>query len=211
MSLFARIKNLVNSILWKNPEYQTCRPHINESTWGHNVLKPIIDFIEYDLETEILIRWDAITSQASLDRNNDKGPIKKYDIFGVCKDEKYDIELILGEISHGPQDETHIHSIEDRNKLGKGAKDSLDSISRTYSKSPNFNLTNLKIFLLHSHGTKLEFLILDKKYSPMFRMRRLATIEIPFKKESDLLELIKVMKVELIRIKEELGLGLYNM
>ncbi|CAG8714386.1 1320_t:CDS:1, partial [Racocetra persica] len=57
---------------------------------------------------------DAITSQVSLDRNNDKGPIKKYDIFGVCKDEKYYIELIFGEISHGPQ--THIHSIEDRNK-----------------------------------------------------------------------------------------------
>ncbi|CAG8764628.1 60_t:CDS:2, partial [Racocetra persica] len=71
-------------------------------------------------------KLDAITSQASLDRNNDKGPIKKYDIFGMCKDEKYNIELMLGEISHGPQDETHIHSIENRNKLGKGAKDSLD-------------------------------------------------------------------------------------
>ncbi|CAG8486418.1 7320_t:CDS:2 [Cetraspora pellucida] len=68
-------------------------------------------------------KLDAITSQASLDRNNDKGPIKKYDIFGVYKDEKYDIELLLGEISHRPQDKTHIHSIEDRNKLGKGAKD----------------------------------------------------------------------------------------
>ncbi|CAG8673608.1 7250_t:CDS:2, partial [Dentiscutata heterogama] len=157
--------------VWKNSEYQTCRPNINESTWGHNVIKPIIDFIEYDLETEILIRWDAITSQASLDRNGDKGPIKKYDIF----------------------DETLIHSIEDRIKLGKGAKDSLDSILRTYSKSPNFNLTNLKIFLLYSHGTKLEFLIFDKKYSPMFRIRRLAIIEIPFKKGSHLLELIKVV------------------
>ncbi|CAG8680644.1 11286_t:CDS:2 [Dentiscutata heterogama] len=75
---------------------------------------------------------------------------------------------MLGEISHGPLDETLIHSIEDRIKLGKGAKDSLDK-------------------------TKLEFLIFDKKYLPMFRIRRLAIIEIPFKKGSDLLELIKVV------------------
>ncbi|CAG8588880.1 1723_t:CDS:2 [Dentiscutata erythropus] len=184
-SLFVRIKNLVDSMLrlWKNPKYQKCRPNINESTWGHNILKPIIDFIEYDLESEILIRWDAIT----------KGPIKKYDIFGVCKNESYDLEFILGEISYGPLDETKKHSIKDRIKLSKGAKDSFDSISRTYSKSPNFNPTNLKIYLLHSHGTKLEFLIVDKKFIPMFRMRRLASIEIPFKKDSDLLELIKVL------------------
>ncbi|CAG8837667.1 33226_t:CDS:2, partial [Racocetra persica] len=129
--------------------------------------------------------------QASLERNGVKGPIKKYDIFGVCKSENYDLELILGEISYGPLDETYKHSTEDRIKLDKGAKDSLDSISRTYSKSPNFNSTNLKIFLLHSHETKLEFLITDKKYSPMFRMRSLASIEIPFKKGSSLLELIK--------------------
>ncbi|CAG8604112.1 18_t:CDS:2, partial [Gigaspora rosea] len=55
-SLFVRIKNLVDSILWKNPEYQTPQPNINESTWGHNVLKPIVDFIDYDLESELLIR-----------------------------------------------------------------------------------------------------------------------------------------------------------
>ncbi|KAF0450889.1 hypothetical protein F8M41_002101 [Gigaspora margarita] len=95
---------------------------------------------------------DAITSQVSLERNGVKGPIKKYDIFGVCKSEKYGLELLLGEISHGPLDETYKHSTEDRIKLGKGAKDSLDSISKTYSKSPNFNSMNLKIFLLHSHG-----------------------------------------------------------
>ncbi|CAG8604095.1 17_t:CDS:2 [Gigaspora rosea] len=100
-------------------------------------------------------------------------------------------ELILGEISYGPLDETYKHTTEDRIKIGKGAKDSLDSISRKYSKSPNYNSTNLKIFLLHSHGTELEFLIVDKKYSPMFRMRKLASIEIPFKKGSNLLELIK--------------------
>ncbi|CAG8461309.1 14745_t:CDS:2 [Racocetra fulgida] len=70
---------------------------------------------------------DAITSQESLERNGVKGPVKKYDIFGVCKSENYDLELILGEISYGPLDETYKHSIEDRIKLGKGAKDSLDN------------------------------------------------------------------------------------
>ncbi|RIB30799.1 hypothetical protein C2G38_2238064 [Gigaspora rosea] len=96
-SLFVRIKNLVDSILriWKNPEYQTPRPNINESTWGHNVLKPIFDFIDYDLESELLIRWDAVTSQVTLGRNGAKGPIKKYDIIGVNKNENYDLELIL--------------------------------------------------------------------------------------------------------------------
>ncbi|CAG8615197.1 2385_t:CDS:2, partial [Dentiscutata heterogama] len=70
---------------------------------------------------------DAITSQVSLDRNSDKGPIKKYDIFSVSKDQKYDIEIMLSEISHGPLDETLIHSIEDRIKLRKEAKNSLDN------------------------------------------------------------------------------------
>lgn len=41
-------------------------------------------------------------------------------------------------------------------------------------------------------GTELEFLIFDKKYSPIFWMRMLASIETPFKRGSNLLELIKV-------------------
>ncbi|RIB30794.1 hypothetical protein C2G38_2151777 [Gigaspora rosea] len=71
------------------------------------------------------------------------------------------------EISYGSLDGTYKHTTEDRIKLGKGAKDLLDSISRTYSKSPNFNLMNLKIFYME----ELEFLIIDKKYSLMFRIR----------------------------------------
>ncbi|KAF0493516.1 hypothetical protein F8M41_021374 [Gigaspora margarita] len=70
---------------------------------------------------------DAVTSQATLGRNSAKGPIKKYDIFGVNKNENYDLELILGKISYGPLDETYKHTTEDRIKLGKGAKDSLDT------------------------------------------------------------------------------------
>ncbi|CAG8853477.1 718_t:CDS:2, partial [Gigaspora margarita] len=138
------------------------------------------------LESKILMRWDTVTSKASLTRNGSKGPIKKYDIFGICKSEQYELELILGEISYGPFDETYKHTFEDRIKLNKGAKDSLDSIYRNYSKTSNLNLSVLKIFLIHSY--------VDKKFSPMFRVRRLAKIEAPFKKGSNLLQLIEVVQ-----------------
>ncbi|CAG8781689.1 21100_t:CDS:2, partial [Gigaspora margarita] len=122
--------------LWKNPEYQICLLIINESTWGHNVLKPIINFIDYDLE-------DAITSQVSLERNSVKGPIKKYDISGVCKSEKYDLELLLSEISHGPLDETYKHSTEDRIQSDKIMEDKyymlFDSLCKYY-KTRSYNI-----------------------------------------------------------------------
>ncbi|RIB24350.1 hypothetical protein C2G38_2139286 [Gigaspora rosea] len=86
---------------------------------GFGQLNP--DFLIVCQEYEYLILLalrDAINSQASLERNGVKGPIKKYDIFGVCKSENYDLELLLGEISYGPLDETYKHSTEDRIKLG---------------------------------------------------------------------------------------------
>ncbi|CAG8511548.1 24516_t:CDS:2 [Dentiscutata erythropus] len=48
-----------------------------------------------------------------------------YGILRTFNKQNYDIGLMLGEISHGH--ETHIHSIEDRNKLRKGAEDSFDT------------------------------------------------------------------------------------
>ncbi|CAG8839778.1 14782_t:CDS:2, partial [Gigaspora margarita] len=52
-SLFSNTKDL----LWRTPEYRTQSPSINESTWVHDMLNPIIKYITYDLEEDIFIRW----------------------------------------------------------------------------------------------------------------------------------------------------------
>ncbi|CAG8484260.1 16333_t:CDS:2, partial [Racocetra persica] len=48
--------------------------------------------------------------------------------------EQYKLELILGEISYGPFNETYKHTFEDRIKLNKEAKDSLDKMNCEYDK-----------------------------------------------------------------------------
>ncbi|CAG8786405.1 7738_t:CDS:2, partial [Dentiscutata erythropus] len=158
-SFFIGVKNLIMSIvkLWQHPSYQVDVPDINESTWGHKVLQPIVDFIENGKEPDLLVRC-----KATLERNGAQGPDKKFDIFGVYNDKISDMEILLGEISYGPKDETKKHTEGDRTKLSKGSKDSFDSILRNH---PN----------------------------PMFRMRKLITVEIPFRMGSQLIKFIKAL------------------
>ncbi|RIB03714.1 hypothetical protein C2G38_2224275 [Gigaspora rosea] len=50
---------------------------VNESSWAHYVLQPIVNFIVDFKESDICIRWDTIINKASLERNNEKELIKK--------------------------------------------------------------------------------------------------------------------------------------
>ncbi|CAG8800595.1 12077_t:CDS:2, partial [Dentiscutata erythropus] len=180
-SLFSNTKDLVN-----------CGgSSINESTWEHDVLNPIVKYITYDLEEDIFIRWDNVTSKTSQRRNGSKGPIKKNDIFGVHRNDGiYEWEVLIGEVSNGPFNNTmqaQSHASDDHVKLGKCAKDTLDDalnfINLNYStETRNFEIfKEINTFLIHAHGTSLELYILDQKFEPFFRLRRLSNISIPYK------------------------------
>ncbi|CAG8810253.1 11019_t:CDS:2, partial [Racocetra persica] len=171
-SLFSNTKDLV-----KTPEYKMQSLSINESIWEHDVLDPIVKYITYDLEEDIFIRCS-------------KGPIKKNNIFGVHKSGIYEWEVLLGEVSNGPfvnTMQTQSHISDDHIKLGKCAKDILDDalnfINLNYStETPNFKIIKeINIFLIHAHETSLELFILDQKFEPFFRLRKLSNILIPYK------------------------------
>ncbi|CAG8466028.1 25168_t:CDS:2 [Gigaspora margarita] len=159
--LYLRTQILIDSIkrLWRMPMLQLGSTKFNESSWAHYVLQPIVNFIVDFKESDICIRWDTIISKASLERNNEKGPIKKNDIYGVYESEgHFDLELILEEISNGPfnqSSQVQVYIKEDRSKLSKCGKDALDFEINNYAKSHNCDLVKMqeiKVYLLHAHG-----------------------------------------------------------
>ncbi|CAG8566468.1 12161_t:CDS:2 [Dentiscutata erythropus] len=209
---------LIDSIkrLWRIPSVQSCSTKVNESSWAHYVLQPIVNFIVDFLESDIFIRWDTITSKASLERNNEKGPIKKNDIYGVYEIGGHlDLELMLGEISNGPfnrSSQVQVHIKKDRIKLAKCGKDALDFVINKYAKSHNYDdlvkMQKIKVYLLHAHETVLELFIIDRSIAPLYRMRRLGIVEIPFKNNSvnKLINLIQFLYTFSIHIEENLRL-----
>ncbi|RIB15882.1 hypothetical protein C2G38_2191408 [Gigaspora rosea] len=170
----------------------------NESSWAYYVLQPIVNFIVDFLESDIFIRWDTITSKASLERNNEKGPIKKNDIYGVYEIGGHlDLELMLGEISNGPfnrSSQVQVHIKKDRIKLAKCGKDALDFVINKYAKSHNYDdLVKMKK---------------SRSIAPLYWMRRLEIVEIPFKNNSvnKLINLIQFLYTFSIHIEENLRL-----
>ncbi|CAG8849418.1 14288_t:CDS:2, partial [Racocetra persica] len=120
-------------------------------------------------------------------------PIKKNDIFGVHKSGGYEWEVLLSEVSNRPFNTTtqaQSHIFDDHKKLEKCAKDALDDALNFI----NLNYTNktqyikifkeINTFLIHAHEMSLELFILDQKFEPFFRLRRLSNILIPHKQGS---------------------------
>ncbi|CAG8477295.1 30583_t:CDS:2, partial [Gigaspora margarita] len=168
--LFRATRNLLDRILplWDAFNYKP-GSFINESTWAHDIIDPISRFI-------------------------------KTDIFGIYTNVngKYNWEILYGEVSNGPFTNTpqsKVHKIEDRVKLGKFAKDSLDNAFKHHARSYYSDFQKLNIFLLQSS----ELFIFDREYAPLFRLRRLALVELPFQKNSSSTELvINLVKVLLV-------------
>ncbi|CAG8745065.1 12135_t:CDS:2, partial [Gigaspora rosea] len=216
--LYRKTQILIDSIkrLWRIPSVQSCSTKVNESSWAHYVLQPIVNFIVDFKESDICIRWDTITSKASLERNNEKGPIKKNEIYGVYEiGGHFDLELILGEISNGPfnrSSQVQVHIKKDRSKLSKCGKDALNFVINKYAKSHNYDdlvkMQEIKIYLLHAHETVLELFIIDRRIAPLYRMRKLGTVETPFLENSEkkLIKLIQLLYTLSIHIEENLRL-----
>ncbi|CAG8844725.1 3839_t:CDS:2, partial [Gigaspora margarita] len=139
-------------------------------------------------------------------------PIKKNDIFGVHKNGSYEWEILLGEVSNGPfintmQVQSHIS--DDHIKLGKCAKDTLDDALNFFNLNYSTKTQHLKIFkeintfLIHAHGTNLELFILDQKFDPFFRLRKLSNISLPYKPGTiggiiDLVQSLQIFRTMLI-------------
>ncbi|CAG8604363.1 10171_t:CDS:2 [Dentiscutata erythropus] len=107
---------------------------------------------------------DNVMSKAIRERNDsDDRPIKKPDIFGTYSNGRYNWELLYREISNSTFVNTaqvNVHKKLDRIKLEKFAK---------------------------THGiivTVSELFIVDRKYPPLYRLRRLSIVELPIQKNS---------------------------
>ncbi|CAG8743085.1 3733_t:CDS:2, partial [Racocetra fulgida] len=105
--------------LWRIPMLQSCSNEFNESSWAHYVLQPIVNFLVDFKESDIC-------------------PIKKNDIFGTYESEdRFNLEMLLGEISNGPFNQStkaQKHTKEDKIKLSKCGKDALDQTVKRYMK-----------------------------------------------------------------------------
>ncbi|CAG8746127.1 46266_t:CDS:2 [Gigaspora margarita] len=154
---------------------------INQVRNGNALIPDDDDCLLYR-KTQILIdSIDTIISKASLERNNEKGLIKKNNIYGVYEIGGYfDLELMLEEISNGPfncSSQVQVHIKKDRSKLSKCGKDALDFVINKYAKSHSYDdlvkMQEIKVYLLHAHETVLELFIIDRRIVPLFWIRKL--------------------------------------
>ncbi|CAG8833311.1 28901_t:CDS:2, partial [Gigaspora margarita] len=110
-----------------NRHYQERSSLINKSTFTHNILSSIINFIS----PKIFKHWDQAQSLSA----KDCGVRKFGNVIGyITGSDKILYEVFFVEVSYGPfhkDPEPHIN--EDKIKLGKLGKDSIDRISRLLS------------------------------------------------------------------------------
>lgn len=172
--------------IWNNSFYQKRSDLINEATFTHDILVPIMKFIASDF----FLRWDQAQSLSSKNR----GVIKFVDTIGNVTSHDRIFEIFFVEVSHGPfhpSPENHIE--EDYYKLIKLGKDGLDRNSGYYADN--------KVYLFHLHAEYICTYVLDRKISPFTRKIALDKIPIPFYQNDPyrILEFIKKLyKYQLI-------------
>ncbi|CAG8538361.1 22942_t:CDS:2, partial [Cetraspora pellucida] len=188
---------------------------INEHVKTGDAVLPAYNKDLYRRTRCLIDAMDSVPSKATLERNDSKGPIKMNDIFGIYESEDlFNLELLLGEVSNGPFNQTskaQKHIKDDKSKLSKCGKDALDHMIKKYMRSQKCNtenLKNLKVFLLHAHGTSLDLFIVDRNIVPFSRLRKLKNVKIPYKSNStnELVELIRALYTFSILIEKNLEL-----
>jgi len=182
-SLTKSIKTLIGDFVhvWVNDFYQNRSILINESTFTHDVLAPIMNFIA----PNFFKRWDQAQSLSSKNR----GVIKFVDTIGnITSNVSNDIfEIFFVEVSHGPfhpNPEKHIE--EDNYKLTKLGKDGLDRNSGSGSDN--------KVFLFHLHADYLCTYVMDRKISPLTRKIPIDRISIPFFRNDPQFKILEFIK-----------------
>lgn len=180
-SLRKSFKLLIDEIkvIWNNQYYQKRSHLINEATFTHDLLVPILKFIA----PSYFKRWD----QAQCFSSKERGVLKYVDIVGSVENNNRLFELFFVEVSHGPfhpHPEDHIN--EDDHKLSKLGKDALDRnigyVSDDY------------VILFHLRSEYLYVYLMDRKFNPVIRKILIDKIHIPFYNNSPsevLLDFIK--------------------
>jgi len=181
LSLTKSIKTLIGDfvLIWKNNFYQNRSVLINESTFTHDVLAPIMNFIA----PNFFKRWDQAQSLSSKNR----GVIKFVDTIGNITSNDEIFELFFVEVSHGPfhpNPEKHIE--EDNYKLTKLGKDGLD-------RNRGSGINNM-IILFHLHSEYLCTYVMDRKFSPLTRKIPIDRISIPFYRNDPQFKILEFIK-----------------
>ncbi|CAB5360467.1 unnamed protein product [Rhizophagus irregularis] len=112
--------------VWMLPLYEQRSSGITESSYSHQVVRPIIDFLLHNIKG-IDIEFNG-TSLSTIRRNGgENGPTRRPDV-KVSKNYQhayaYDWEFIFCEISYRPYSYDELHYLEDKVRLGKFGKDS---------------------------------------------------------------------------------------
>ncbi|GBB87129.1 hypothetical protein RclHR1_13590004 [Rhizophagus clarus] len=182
MTLKSSIKALIRDIsyVWNNNNYQKRSPIINESTFTHDVLSPILKFVA----PNYFKRWDQAQSLAAKDR----GVLKYVDVIRNIDINGHYLENFFVEVSHRPfHHNPHDHVIHDNYKLAKLGKDSLDRNRMNF-------VDDDVIFLFHLHSDYLVVYFMDYYYHPIARKIQLDAIQIPFFANDTSFKLISFIK-----------------
>lgn len=183
ISLKRSIKSLIRdlSYVWRNDNYQKRSTLINEATFTHDVLAPILKFVSPDY----FKRWVQAQSQSARNR----GVLKYVDVIGNVEYNGHLFENFFIEVSHGPfHPNPEQHVADDNIKLAKLGKDSLDRNKGSIT-------INDMIILFHLHADHLCMSLMDYKFFPLARKIPLDTVQIPFFSNEPNFKLIRFIKV----------------
>lgn len=177
------IKNLIYDIdrIWGNYHYQIRFPLINESTYTHDIIAPILKFVA----PSYFNRFEQAQSLSAKGR----GIVKYVDVIGNVQNNDHLFEVFFLEVSHGPfhqSPEQHID--DDRYKLFKLGKDSIDRNGK-HDESNN-------VLLFHFYSDYLCVYLMDYKFYPVPRKIPLEKARIPLFLNTmgkDLLDFVKFL------------------
>lgn len=175
------IKSLIRdfSYVWVNSYYQKRSILINESTFTHDILAPILKFIA----PSYFKRWTQAQSLSAKDR----GVLKYVDIIGNIEVKGHLFENFFVEVSHGPfHPNPDQHIVDDNVKLAKLGKDSFDRNSGTCGDM---------VLLFHLHAEFIRVYAMDYQFHPVVRKIPLDLIQIPFFSNDPSFKLTNFVKV----------------
>ncbi|CAG8657939.1 10810_t:CDS:2, partial [Ambispora gerdemannii] len=198
-SLISFLKQL--QIIWKSKSYQERSETINEKSYSHQVVKPIMDFTLHNINN-VESRYDGHPSEATQRRNaGEDGPIRYPDLFSYKEHEKHAINIafIHGEISNGPFVEINAqhlkHISNDKIRLGKFAKDNLSYyqffIDDFDSEDLEGDLYEFQNTMLHFHHDKMDIYLMDYELDPFYRMCLVKSFDLPLTKSQNIHETIE--------------------
>ncbi len=191
----AKFQNALSSFLtqmediWTLQTYQKKSSQINESSYSHQVVKGLFDFLLNGIEN---IGKEYNTQSWSTKNRNGKqaGPRRYPDLMAsrTYRDSRLKCEFLFVEISNGPYSFCELHYDEDELRLCKFAKDSwneMHSYIRAYNDPDSLKQFNDFVHLtIHIYCTTMDIYISDHKMEPFHQMCLVDSLSIPLVNEN---------------------------